>query len=90
MATRSLSKLFGVVLRAHRTGKGLTQEQLAERAGVHPTYIGMVERGERNCSLDIAASIASALESSLADLVKEAEIERAKGAKPASRKAKGS
>jgi transcriptional regulator with XRE-family HTH domain len=47
----------------------MTQEELAERAAIHPTYVGLVERGERNPSLDIAERIAAALGSSLAELI---------------------
>ena len=42
---------------------GLSQEKLAETAGLHPTYVSMVERGIRNPTLDVAARIAKALES---------------------------
>lgn len=43
--------IFGNHLRGLRLAKGITQEGLAERAGLHPTYIGGVERGERNLGL---------------------------------------
>jgi len=41
--------------------KGFSQERLAERAGLHPTYVGMIERGVRNATLDVAAKLAGAL-----------------------------
>jgi transcriptional regulator with XRE-family HTH domain len=47
---------------------GLTQEELAERANLHPTYIGSVERGERNISLENIVSIAKALQINPKDL----------------------
>ncbi len=42
---------FGKALRKHRTASGLTQEKLADLAGLHFTYVGSVERGERNISI---------------------------------------
>ena len=73
MARKKLGAAFGLVLRDHRKSRGLSQERLAEKAGVHPTHVGLVERGERNPSLDVAASLAAALGLSLSEMVKEAE-----------------
>jgi transcriptional regulator with XRE-family HTH domain len=52
---------------------GLSQEKLAERAGLHPTYVSMVERGVRKPTLDVAARIAKALKVGLPKLVEEAQ-----------------
>ena len=52
---------FGTKVRQLRLAKGWTQEDLAERTGLHPTYIGGVERGERNLGLDNILKIARAL-----------------------------
>lgn len=52
---------FGKRVRELRLAKGWTQEELAERTGLHPTYIGGVERGERNLGLDNLLKIARAL-----------------------------
>jgi transcriptional regulator with XRE-family HTH domain len=54
-------KRFGKRVRSLRIAKGWTQEDLAGRAGLHPTYIGGVERGERNISLVNIHRIAAAL-----------------------------
>jgi transcriptional regulator with XRE-family HTH domain len=52
---------FGRRVRQLRLAKKLTQEDLAARAGLHPTYIGGVERGERNLGLENLLKIARAL-----------------------------
>jgi transcriptional regulator with XRE-family HTH domain len=60
---------FGRRVRSHRQALGLTQEGLAERAGLHWTYVGSVERGERNLSLLNVLRLAKALKIDPADLV---------------------
>lgn len=52
---------FGENVRALRKAKGLSQEDLGDRTDLHYTYIGGIERGERNPSLKNAARIAKAL-----------------------------
>ncbi len=52
---------FGVRVRKTRVALGISQEQLAERAGCHRNYVGLVERGERNPSLTRVVELASAL-----------------------------
>jgi transcriptional regulator with XRE-family HTH domain len=54
-------KMVGVRVRYFRKLKGLTQEELAEKAEVHYTYIGGIERGERNISLETFEKISNAL-----------------------------
>lgn len=54
-------KDFGKHLRQLRVGQGLTQEELAGRAGMHFTYIGQIERGIRNPSLVNIKKLAKAL-----------------------------
>lgn len=61
MGDKNLS-LFGSRLREIRLSKGLTQEALADKAGLHSTYVGGVERGERNVSLVNIHKFAVALE----------------------------
>jgi transcriptional regulator with XRE-family HTH domain len=51
-----------------RKARGWTQEELAERSGLHHTYVGGVERGERNASIESYCKIAEAFGISLADL----------------------
>lgn len=55
-------QLVGSKIRDYRKAKGLSQDQLAELCGFHFSYIGGVERGERNISLENLAKIAAALE----------------------------
>lgn len=61
---------FGKRVRLLRHTRELTQEDLAEHADVHRTYISAIERGEQSVSIDNAAKIAKALKVSLADLFK--------------------
>ena len=56
-----LPETFARNLRRIRTEQGLTQEELAARAGVHRTFIGAVERGDRNASLRTVQRLADAL-----------------------------
>lgn len=59
---------FGNRIRSLRIKKRLSQEELAARADVHRTYIGMIERGEKNLTLTNIYKIARALEIPLCDL----------------------
>lgn len=74
MTSKNISGRFGKTVRAHRFKAQLTQEDVAESAGLHPTYVGMVERGVRNPTLDAASRMAKALKLPLWELVKESEI----------------
>lgn len=56
-----IAKIIGQRVRNYRTGKGLSQEKLAEMSGCHPTYIGQVERGEKNATLESIEKITSAM-----------------------------
>jgi transcriptional regulator with XRE-family HTH domain len=60
---------FGKRLREVRTRKGISQEKLAELAGLHRTYVSSVERGERNISLVNIESLARALGVMMAELM---------------------
>lgn len=65
-------RVFGERIRALRQERGLSQERLAELAGVHRTYLSSLERGERNVSLDNIYAIADALGVPPADLFESA------------------
>jgi transcriptional regulator with XRE-family HTH domain len=64
---------FALVLEKHRTAKKLSRQTLAEKAGVHQTYVGMIERGLSNPSLNAANAIAKALQVPFSRLVAQAE-----------------
>ena len=53
--------VFAINVRRLRTATGLSQEELAARAGLHRTYISSIERGQRNVSLENIFALASAL-----------------------------
>lgn len=62
---------FGRRVRALRTERGISQEDLAHRAGVHRTYVSDLERGNRNVGLDNIHALAEALGVPAADLFGE-------------------
>lgn len=64
---------FARLLRSRRLALGLSQEALAEGAGLHRTYVGSVERAERNVSIDNMERLASALRVDIADLLRTGE-----------------
>lgn len=75
--TTSILIRFGNALKKRRLELGISQEELADRAKLHRTYVGDVERGERNLSLKNVEKLAQALEISVSVLfakyVEEAE-----------------
>jgi len=69
----SARRAFAANVRRTRTERGLTQERLAELAGLHRTYIGSIERAERNVSIDNMARVARALKVPLVTLIDGAD-----------------
>lgn len=59
---------LGRQIQKYRKSRGLTQEMLAERTGLHRTYIGAIERGERNLTIENLNKIATALDTPLFEL----------------------
>jgi transcriptional regulator with XRE-family HTH domain len=73
MVSNNFADAFGKIVRKHRKARFLTQEQLAERADLASKMISLVERLQRNPSLNVADSIAQGLSVPLWRLVKDAE-----------------
>jgi transcriptional regulator with XRE-family HTH domain len=68
MGGKNILERFGTRVRDLRKAQGLSQEAFADRCGLDRTYIGSVERGERNVSLENIERIANALEISISAL----------------------
>lgn len=68
--TSKATALFGERVRQYRHALGISQEKLAERTDLHWSYIGQVERGQRNLTLHSIVRIAEALSVDPADLVR--------------------
>jgi len=71
-----IAKAVGQRIRNYRTQKGLSQEKLAELSGCHPTYIGQLERGEKNATLESIERITSALGISLSKLFEKLDSQK--------------
>lgn len=67
-------KMFGDAIRKRRTALGFSQEQLAEGVGCHRNYMGRIERGEQNITLDMMVRVAAALECGIVDLAADARL----------------
>lgn len=68
LGMNDIRKQFGTRIRQLRTERGWSQEGFADRAGLHRTYVGSVERGLQNVSLQNIERLAATLGVSLADL----------------------
>ena len=66
-----ITKKFGMTIKQIRKQQKMSQNDLAEKSGLHRTYIGSVERGERNITLINAEKIAQALSVQLFELLKD-------------------
>lgn len=74
MKSKLLSQ-FGKKVRAERLKRGYSQEQLGDRAGLHRTYIGMIERAEKNITLENIGKIAKGLDLKIVDLLRDVDDE---------------
>ena len=69
--SRELTHVLAANIRAYRKHRGISQEQLADRCDLHRTYVGSVERGERNVTLSTLEILATALGVSVPELLTE-------------------
>ena len=60
---------FGERLNEIRSKRGISQERLAEMAGLHRTYVSLIERGERNVTIETIEKLATALDVEMAELM---------------------
>ncbi len=68
---RDILMKFGAKVRDERVKLGLSQEELATRAKVHRTYIGMIERAEKNITLENIEKVTKALNLRLSEFFKD-------------------
>ncbi|MDR0507090.1 MAG: helix-turn-helix transcriptional regulator [Dysgonamonadaceae bacterium] len=69
MSSKNILEIFGGNVQKYRKEKQISQEKLAEIAGVHRTYVGMIERAEKNITLRNMEKIAKALKVEIKDLL---------------------
>lgn len=70
-----IEKLFGKAVRTERERKGLSQEDFADHAGIHRTYVSSIELGKVQVSIRIAQQLAKALGLPLSQIFKDIERE---------------
>jgi len=68
--TPDLNRILGLNLRRLRETLQLSQEEFADRCGLHRTYVGAIERGERNVTLKTLRNLADALDTSAIELLR--------------------
>lgn len=66
---KQILKQFGKRVREEREKQGISQERLGQIAGVHRTYVGMIERAEKNITLTNMEKFAKALRKKVSDLI---------------------
>ena len=71
-----IAKTVGQRIRSYRLQLGFSQEKVAELSGCHPTYIGQVERGEKNATLESIEKIAAAIDVPLSKLFDKIDAHR--------------
>lgn len=79
--SEKLEAVFGRVVRRLREARGISQEDFADVAGIHRTYVSSIERGKVQVSIAVVKKLADALEVSLTDLWSQVDAELS-GPKP--------
>ena len=74
MKNSAVRHQFGETIRQERLTQNISQEDLAEKCGLHRTYIGSVERGERNLAIENIVKISSALGLKASELLKKSGL----------------
>lgn len=74
MNTSRIKKKFGLAVRGERNKLNISQEELGFKSGLHRTYIGSLERGERNISIENIKKISKALKIPAFELMKKADL----------------
>lgn len=77
MDDKILAKQFGTVVRRLRRERSISQEAFASLCGIHRTYMGSIERGEKTVTIETANKIAKALNLPLSHLFLQVEVEQA-------------
>ena len=72
--SEDLTRILAANVRGFRHDKKLSQEELADLCGLHRTYVGSVERGERNATLSTLETLAAALDVSVIDLLSKRDL----------------
>ncbi len=73
MSKANLQRQFGTLIRRRREAAGLTQEAIADEAGLHRTYISLLERGQRAPTIEVVRRLARALDTTMTSIIAELE-----------------
>jgi transcriptional regulator with XRE-family HTH domain len=74
MKSQRRREVLGRTLRERREAMGLSQEKFGEMVDCHRNYVGLIERGQQNVTIDMLGRFAAALSCSIADLASEAGV----------------
>lgn len=72
---KDVNKAFGIRVRRRREALGLSQEELAFQAGLHRTYVSLIERGLRGATIETIAKLAKALQTTTSQMLEHIEEE---------------